>query len=241
MEHFFAKQPSLEDIERIYSQLKEPINIDTGTFRIKSDDMRDFFVNFDLDSWSDILSNRLNEVCLSYAFATFYFEMGIPDEPFYEKTNKGFSYLPLFRDEHDTIKFMFDYYVDIFFHKVYSALDILSHILFKVYKLSLEKREKIDFKTAVRKIPNSDLRQFLDDALQSEAYKNSSDIRNDFTHNYPHTTIKSGVKYEEHKISLGVSNNDYTPAAKTHDNMKKMHDCLLEILQAVIEDVKAKQ
>lgn len=237
MNHPFSSHPTPEDHARIIEQLPF-LDISSTLFRIKEPDLKGFMKNQEIDHWVTVLFDRINDAEMSYVFATFYYEKGIPDDPFHSVSDDGSQKLfPLFKDGDVYIKWMFDYYTDTYFYKAFSSLDTLAHLLFNIFDLETQGNEKISFKTVIWKLKpvSLALHERLLELKNSSTFKEADRIRNDHTHNTPHSTLDSGVRRTGKMISFGIFS--YTNAEQMHNTMLKMHACLIEIIKVVAEEL----
>lgn len=139
--------------------------------------------------WLIHLQNRLADVFVSYIMARFYLSKGIPDEPWYispGRRGNNIEYFPNFEEVHFTRKAQYDYYVDVFYYKLFSAFDTLGHLLDTIYDLDLPS-SRVYLATAVDALAPRDptfhgrLKQILD----SRAFREAHSFRIAITHNSP--------------------------------------------------------
>lgn len=184
-------------ITRIYSLLHDTITMD----RVH-DALSDFTKAMTLDECLYQIQHRVSDVATSYVLMLFYYEKGIPDKRWYASPGEdgaSIQYYPDFEDIHFQIKAWFDCYSDTLYYKLFSAWDLLGHMLNTEYDLAIR---KVDFGKAVRELEAKDtsLYTFLKTIQGSPAYKKANDIRNDITHNYlPYTT---GIAFCSDKSGL---------------------------------------
>ena len=136
-------------------------------------------INNQLLYWEEVLKNRLVSVHIDFAYATYYLELGIPENLLGEFEIDSFSnYLN------------FCYFVDNFYLKAFTVYETIGHLLYKFFELPLDEnnwRDQISFASALYKLQlvdpqlSSDLKQIKD----SPEFKNGIKMRNDISHNRP--------------------------------------------------------
>lgn len=190
----------------------------------------------DCEKWQFHLINRLGDVYISYVMAQFYFSKGIPDKPSFlspGQNGESFQFFPQFEDHHFARKAQFDYYVDVFYYKLFSACDTVGHILKSVYDLSIKKVYFGDTLEALAKIQPS-LYVRLKEVADSRGLREARKCRHAITHDSPPnevgtfvtSTIKNGFEF-------GIGK--YTSCEEFIGNMK---DALAEFAKflAVLEE-----
>lgn len=115
------------------------------------------------------LRHRIQHVRQAWTMLTFYLERGIPDEPWHEKGR----YFPRFESQHWFNQKQFNFYADVFYHKIFAA----SETLHKALQLILTKDQS----------PLKELRALI----SAEIYKGAKRLRDDITHNAPPNSIGS--------------------------------------------------
>lgn len=229
------KYPDKTDLERIAKTFDfQRLNIHVEDFHAKGNSIDVFFQKIELEMWVHHLQNRIHDVWKSYVFLAYYFEMGIPDDEWFispGKQGESVQYYPHFEKKHFQIKSEFDYYVDTFYYKIFSAWDTIGHLLNILYGLKMKKPSLL---AAIDKLKsaNSCLYGELRAITRDSDFKRAKELRNDITHNYPPSTIDSGIKREsEHKISFGVGS--YTPSKDFYENILISLDLLAKTLDCV--------
>lgn len=216
-----VQYPTHEDIIR-FNDLIPSWQLSASSF-LKDDpnsESGDIFHTIEINSWVRLIAQRMQDADYAFIMSSFYLERGIPDEEWYRSTETGIEYFHNFNDEHNRNKFAFEYHSDVYFYKIFSALDAIAHLITIVLQLSLGRKEKLYFSTTVRKIkaikPN--LYSDLHDFLEKEEYKRINSLRNDSTHNFSKGHVDSGVKRTENETSLTVGN--YMPVKEKYKLMK---------------------
>lgn len=113
------------------------------------------------------LRHRVQHVHQAWTMLTFYLERGIPDEPWQERGR----YFPRFESQHWFNQKQFNFYADVFYHKIFAA----SETLHKSLRLILPKN----------KSPLKELRELLSEEIYTQAKR----LRDDITHNAPPNSI----------------------------------------------------
>ena len=74
----------------------------------------------------------MTDVATSYVLTMFYYGKGIPDKRWYispGRNGASIQYYPDFADVHFQIKAWFDFYSDVLYYKLFSAWDLMGHVL----------------------------------------------------------------------------------------------------------------
>jgi hypothetical protein len=176
------------------------------------------------------------DVAKSFVLLRYYFEKGIPDDEWYKSPGddgSSIQYYPHFEKQHFIIKDWFYFYSDTFYHKLFSAWDMVGHIINVYFKLGI-KSERVYFPNAVNGLKEIevDLWKKLDDILNSSPYQRAKSLHNDVTHNYlpssaglAVTTKKSGNTV---KTSIGI--RKYITSKEIMSNVSE----ILEVFQKSI-------
>ena len=142
--------PTEEDMRNLYSCFPfESLKIQDSDFAIKQtngfEGIRQSATLQELIAWKMMLHNKWNDVARAYAMMMFYYNQGIPDEPYYispGKKGQSVEYFPNFKKKHFFIKDSFDFYADVYFFKFFSAIDDGTWQILNVYfSLGLYARE----------------------------------------------------------------------------------------------------
>lgn len=170
----------------LFSLLAQYENIEFG----KDKKTQDFFVGMELQKYLYEVRQRLGDVVRSYILMMYYYEKGIPDKRWYVSPSKDghlIQYYPDFTERHFHIKDWFDFYSDTFYYKLFSAWDLVGHMINLAYGLGIKKKN-VYFSTAVEALKkikgNEPLYKCLKDLQESKGFKRAKEIRNDITHNY---------------------------------------------------------
>jgi hypothetical protein len=235
IENYYSNHPSMEDYHKYSTELIKP-NIIRDSFYKKGDSHRTWMENIDIDAWIEVLIKRLSHAEKSYVYGRYYYDLGIPDDPWCEKGNGSIKLFPNFTINADHIKKdMFDYYSDIYFYKIFSALETIGHLFFKKYSLQVNERSKISFNSSVGKLKgkNPNLHEELLKIINSDEFKQGIEIRNDETHNYPHSEITSGVVKKPDSLSMGISHFKYIQSKDIQKSINEMWDIVVKIFDVI--------
>ena len=231
--------PTEEDWEKIARDFPfEKLNVRIGDFkkRANSNDLEEFFGNIELQTWTMHLQSRLFDVFRSFVLLMYYYQKGIPDAEWFispGKRGQSVEYFPHFETRHYLIKDQFDFYVDIFYYKVFAAWDTLGHILNVLFEMGIEKPS---FKSAINHLERRDhyLWSRLRLILSDPEFERANKIRNSITHNFQPNLQSSGVaRPEKNTYTFGVG--DYTTSKMITDNVLKS----LELFEKTLEIIRA--
>jgi hypothetical protein len=154
------------------------------------------------------LDHRLVDAATAYCIALHYFNTGIPDDEWHlspGRSGASVEYFPNFEAEHFRIKQWFDFFADAFYYKLFTAWDVVGHILNASLSLGLEPH-KVTFKAAVqalRAAPN-ELFDALNHLVSDPYFVEGSAIRNDITHNYLPYSTGIAVSFTESRVAVGL-------------------------------------
>lgn len=182
-----------------------------------------FFGKLEINDWLLHLSNRMIQARDAYHLMMFYFDRGIPDRRPYEspgRSGASIDYFPDFTDEDHLNKARFDFYVDTFCYKLFSAWDTVGQLLNVTYQLKLKSVsfEKVIQAFEKQGVPlGTELRKLIAGA----AFEQFRRIRHDTTHNFPPSMFGGVVTRSDNgeKISFGVGS--YVSAAEIVDAATK--------------------
>ena len=169
-----------------------------------------------IHEWQQVLYNKVHKIEIAYTCTVFYYENGIQDIEL-SKMPEG--------DMHR--KIMFDFFVDMGLYSVYSAFDVIGHILNNRYNLGIDDR-KIYFGTAVDKLKDkdNDLFKKLDAIRNTNEYRKGK-IRNDFAHNIPPTEMLGFVIERKNNV-ISMKENDRKLSSEMMETFKDVVDLLQE-------------
>jgi hypothetical protein len=183
------------------------------------------------------------ETVWSFVLARCLFDRGIPDDEWFGPGvgGTGIRYYPHLSAAQQRLLKAFDYYVDAFYHKLFSSFDMLLHFFNKYYQLG--KSPGFGFRKGVTKAlaeRNPSLARVLTEFSKAPCYARGQDLRNDITHNSPPGDVDSGVTKtvvntpHESKtvVTVGVGNR-----VKTKELIENMTD-LVGQTEKLLRDVE---
>jgi len=173
------------------------------------------------------LNNRIFQTNLSYAYVSFYFRRGIPDEldSLMSLTNQQF-----------TNRMHFQHHTDALFQRVFTALDLLGQIIFHYYDLEQPHKNKISptFKKVVKILDKKDkeLSEKLSEIKDCHEFMDASKVRNDIVHNNP--PYNAHFAQEKHSSGITASGTRYYSSQK----LMRIMDNLLKVVRRIFEVVE---
>src|SRR5690606_18865558 len=127
MIHDYLEYPSKEQWIEIESKTRIS-ELFLEVSKTSDGDIFTFISNQEFNSWLRLFNNRLGQSRMSYIFLMHYLKKGISDEEWYislGKEGQSIQYFPHFKEEIFYYKMMFDYYMDNFCYKFFSAWDTM--------------------------------------------------------------------------------------------------------------------
>lgn len=246
----FLEFPTHEEWTRIYRQnpyihfYEQLQQLETSLSHRKKSQLghglHDFILDIELSELILQLGHRLSDITKSLVLLHYYFDKGIPDDEWYISPGKdgvSIQYYPHFEQKDFQTKDWFDFYSDTFYQKLFSAWDILGHILNKVYRLNI-KPKSIDFPNAIKNLSsaNSNLGNKLDNIANTSEYQRAKELRNNSTHNYlPHSvglTVKTTSN--EHATNTSIGIRHYTTSKEIMSNVQHTSALLRETISAIV-------
>ncbi len=239
MSSVFFEFPTQEEWKRIYkaSPFEELYSaLDRVTQR--SDWSDDVFITLEVRGYLNELMHRFADTFKSYQMMMFYYEKGIPDQRWYSspgKQGESMQYFPDFENHHVYIKAWFDFYSDTLYYKLFSAWDIIGHILNVKYSLNIRK-DRVNFREAVQRLKNRDETLFerLDALINSPSYQEAKRVRNDITHNYLPNVPGMAVFREDRFDAWGVKK--YIRSNEVVANIKEALDLFGKTMRYLTDD-----
>ena len=195
-----------------------------------------FYPVSEIQTWTLHLQNRLIQTRWSYIFLMFHFTKGIPDDEWFispGKNGESIQYYPHFEQRDHFTKAQFDYYADIFYYKLFSALDTVGHVLNVLYELEIDKPT---FNEAVKKLKavKPELHTKLKSIVDSDDFVKMREFRHNITHNHLPGHIGSSVrKVSSNHFTFG--GGSYTPSGLVQANVIKSLDLFATILATIKE------
>jgi hypothetical protein len=198
-----------------------------------------FAARLAMTSWEIDLMNRLRHTRWTYVFITHIYGKGIPDDEWIRSPAPGeiaTKYFPSFEHEHHIRKATFDYFIDIFFFKLYSCLDTLGHVLINMYDIEL--KGKPNFHRAVDglKIIRPSLHAKLTLVIESDDFKEIKSLRHVATHNEALGGVNSFVnKISPNHFTFGAGK--YITSSEIIRSVENAKVVLERIFKLMLEQV----
>ncbi len=197
----------------------------------------DFARDLELKGWFYEIRQRIQDTAISYFFMMFYYEKGIPDKRWYISpgtSGESVQYYPDFEEVHWHIKMWFDFFSDTLYYKLFSAWNLIGHILKVKYDLEIKERD-VYFSTAFKKLGDKDknLCCCLKNVIDSPVYERANEIRNDITHNYlPHSAHMVVRRCNQ---STTIDLKEYITSEEIVTNVQGALELFVETLQCISE------
>ena len=155
----------------------------------KDKNTQDFLARMELQIYLYEVRHRLGNVARSYILMMYYYGMGIPDKRWHispSADGHSIQYYPDFTEKHFQIKGWFDFYSDTFYYKLFSAWDLVGHMINVAYRLGIKKKDVYFYRAvkALKNKGNEPLYKCLKELQSSPGFDRANTIRNDATHNY---------------------------------------------------------
>ena len=235
------KFPSEEDIRTLYSYFPfENLKIQDSDFAMKHtnsiEGVKQLATIQELSAWKIALHNKWNDIAYAYVMMMFYYNQGIPDEPYYispGKKEQSVEYFPNFNQEHYLIKDSFDFYADVYFFKFFSAInDGVWQILNVYFNLGIDVY-KVTWKNIRFKIANIDSKilDSLEKIYKDDRYIKGNNLRNSITHRLPVGSQGTGIRRKDNAIIFRVL--DYVSARETVEVAKGLLDFGIEAFEKI--------
>ena len=195
----------------------------------------DFARDLELKGWFYEIRQRIKDTAISHFFMLFYYEKGIPDKRWYISpgtSGESVQYYPDFEEVHWHIKMWFDFFSDTLYYKLFSAWDLIGHILKVKYGLEIKERD-VYFSTAFKKLGDKEknLRCCLKKVKDSPVYKEALKIRNNITHNYLPNTAHMVVS--RHSEFTTIDLKQYITSEEIVTNVQGALELFAETLQCI--------
>ena len=126
----------------------------------------------------------------------------------------------------------FDFFSDTLYYKLFSAWDLIGHILKVKYDLEIKERD-VYFSTAFKKLGDKEknLRCCLKKVKDSPVYKEALKIRNNITHNYLPNTAHMVVR--RHSQITTIDLKEYITSEEIVTNVQGALELFAETLQCI--------
>ena len=176
----------------------------------------------EINAWIMALENKWKDVARSYVMMNFYYDKGIPDEPYFispGRKGESVEYFPNFKKVHYVRKDAFDFYADVYFFKVFSAFDGLWQLFNVYFKCGLD-IHKVTFESLCKRLEDKKTADHLRIILADERYGESNKIRNAFVHRLPPQAQGPGISRKENTIGFGIS--EYTSSKQIAETAHRL-------------------
>jgi hypothetical protein len=232
--------PTNEDMKKYYANFPlSGFEIQDSDFAIKQLDgierLKQLAILRELSAWKIALKNKWNDVAKAFALMMFYYDKGIPDEPYCVspgRNGQSIEYFPRFDAERFAIKDGFDFYADIYYFKVFSAIDGIWQILNVYFNLGLMV-DKVSFNNICSKLEKIDAQTAasLKKIFKDERYQKGKDLRNNITHRLPVGSQGTGIRRKGNVTSFGVF--EYTSSKQTVEIAKALLNFCVEAFKKI--------
>ena len=197
----------------------------------------DFARDLELKGWFYEIRQRIKDTAISYFFMMFYYEKGIPDKRWYISpgtSGESVQYYPDFEEVHFHIKMWFDFFSDTLYYKLFSAWDLIGHVLKVKYGLDIRK-ERVYFGPAVDKLGDKDKNLYccLKKVKESPVYQRAHKIRVDITHNYLPNTAHMVVRRCSQSTTIDLK--EYISSEEIVTNVQGALELFATTLQCISE------
>jgi len=232
--------PTHEDMKKYYANFPfSGFEMQDSDFAIKKLDgiegLKKHAILLELRAWKMALKNKWNDVAKAFALMMFYYNKGIPDEPYYISPGReGLSveYFPHFNNEHLAIKDGFDFYADIYYFKVISVFDGIWQILNVYFNLGLtvDKVKFFSVCSELKKI-NKQTGTSLEKIFKDNRYEKGKDLRNSIEHRLPVGAQGAGIRRKEKSTIFSIS--EYTSSRQTVEIAKDLLNFSVEAFKQI--------
>ncbi|WP_338593200.1 Cthe_2314 family HEPN domain-containing protein [Paenibacillus sp. Y5S-9] len=234
--------PTIEQLQKIVNESRPLQFLSEDALNITGEVSKEWMINQEISVWKETFTIRLVEVQRSLAYLVHFKSLGINDSTWLHKEKGKVTYFPDFDEKNYLHKDFFNFYVDVFFSKGFSSLEILAHILFKSFDIRTKKN--ISFYEAKKGLMDKDplLHERLTEVTDSEEIKKGKRFRDNIIHNFPGTQISSPFLTNINKITLindekyeikhsfGADNLEYTTSDDVVTICKGYWSCLMDIV-----------
>jgi hypothetical protein len=230
--------PTLKEWEEIYKTYPfKRLEVRVSDFDVTRIDGWDGIIQLakekELITWKLIQNIKWNDVSKSYVLMMFYYNMGIPDEPYYispGRKGQSVEYFPNFEKEHFIRKDAFDYFADVFFYKVFSAIEGLWQLLNIIYDCNI-KENNVSLESLRRKLTksNKQLASCLKNVSNDDRYQAGIELRQIIAHRLPTGMQGLGLQREAKTASF----SEYTSAKDVIHTAKELLDFCSEASEKI--------
>lgn len=148
------------------------------------------------------INNKVGSLCITYVLCRHYYDIGIPDEPWYVSPSldgkKSIQYMPNFQPEHYMRRFWFNHFAANLYVTAFSIWDSIVELLNIFYdinaKSDLRQREEV---IKCLKAKNPQIADLLTKLKDDPIYKQANDYRNKFVHGLSPSDISEQIDYKK--------------------------------------------
>ncbi len=233
----FPNEEEWNDLEGSYPFEKLEIRDDDFKYAFENaNTVLKWSATSEIETWKNHLINRLIQTRWSFVFLMFHFNKGIPDKEWLMSPGpegESIRYFPHFTTDDHKVKAQFDFYVDIFYYKLFSAWDTIGHLLNMMYELRIERSSFSKAAQALQSV-NPVLHQELAAIIESDHFRTMQDFRHTITHNHLPGHIGSSVRrISDNEMTFG--GGSYTPSAKIQANIIQALNLFAKTLKVIRE------
>ena len=170
-----------------------------------------------LKEWVFGYNNKIGSLKITYALCKHYYDLGIPDEPWYVSPSldgkSSIQYDPYFKPEHYMRRFWFNHFASNLYVSIFGIRDSIIELLNMFY--GIDAPANLRLKKAVMdwlKDNKRDVYDFLDGFFIDGIYKKASDFRNKFVHGFAPSEVSELHKYKK-DITATINDSDASKAA----------------------------
>jgi hypothetical protein len=142
--YYFPSHDDIENIGNGYPFHGLQLNMLNNAHIIEYDKLREIRCKLEIDTWITHFLCRAGDLKITYWIMEYYFQKGIPDKTWFispGRDGSSIEYFPYFKAIDFSTKLHFDYFSNIFYVNLFSAWDIIGHILNEFYLLNIPKRK----------------------------------------------------------------------------------------------------
>lgn len=183
--------------EGLNLNLFKKLTIEISEFDIR-DDMATALVYDDLKYCVQQHNNKAKSLNVTYVLLKHYYDKGIPDDEWLSWLNGGINYMPHFQPEHWYIRYWFNFFVEIYYFRIFALWDSVVGLINIFYQMHLNQgislRKKVLEELSVQK---PQLYTIFTSIKEDPLYNEASEYRNNIVHNLsPNDVIfRTSVKY----------------------------------------------
>lgn len=252
--------PSEDDWNYLDSNIND-IRIDISKF----DSYKDYnFLYPRLNECVFGFNNKVGSLCITYVLCRHYYDLGIPDEPWYVSPSldgkKSIQYTPYFKPEHYMRRFWFNHFAESLYVTVFSIWDSIIELLNIFYDINAkadlrQRREVLKW----LKENQNEIFMIFDDLKNNSTYKRSSEYRTRFVHGIAPSEIsdqyiykkdtetqildskaslvagKAVFKTVKHANVMSVGAGDYTPVKEVIETFEEFAKLTATVKDQLIE------